>query len=209
MNPRLGAYLLVTIVYLGGIACLRRPATTPSRTLEPQLIEPQSSSPPGQVTKDANAISLRLLDTQARGNFGRRLLHQQPNGELTQDAVWLWSSAPARYLDTALHLELATRSNMRLVESAGAPELAATLLEWNIDSAAGTRLVGAVEFQITDNNHVVHTEVVRASEPVSSELPGNLASAAGRLLRRLASEGLTRVANVAAGPTSPQVAPSR
>jgi hypothetical protein len=194
MNPRTGVYLLITIVCLGGSACLRRPATTPTRMVEPQLIEPQLSSPPKEVTKDANATSIRLLDTQARGQIGRRLLHQQANGELTQDPVWLWSSAPDRYLDTALRLELSTRPDMRLVESASASELAATLLEWNLDSAGGTRLVGAVEFQITDNKRVVHTLVVRASEPVSSELPGNLAAAAGRLFHRLASEGLTGVA---------------
>ena len=35
---------------------------------------------------------------------------------------------------------------------------------------------------------------VRASEPVSAELPGNLAAAAGRLMRRLAHDGLTIVA---------------
>jgi hypothetical protein len=40
---------------------------------------------------------------------------------------------------------------------------------------------------------MIHTNVVRASEPVSAQLPGDLAAAAGRLLRRLASEGLQRV----------------
>ena len=42
---------------------------------------------------------------------------------------------------------------------------------------------------------MVHTQVARASEPVSAELPGDLAVVAGRLLRRLASEGLTCVSN--------------
>ena len=60
----------------------------------------------------------------------------------------------------------------------------------------GTRLVGAVEFQITGTDRVVHTQVVRASEPVSAELPGDLAAAAGRLLRRLASDGLTFTASI-------------
>jgi hypothetical protein len=36
---------------------------------------------------------------------------------------------------------------------------------------------------------------VRASEPVSAELPGDLAASAGRLLRNLASEGLKAVAS--------------
>lgn len=193
-SPRLGAYLLVVIVLLGGDACLKRPATTPPRMLEPQLIEPQTSSPPAQVIKNTNATPIRLLDTEARGHIGRRLLHQQPNGELTQDAVWLWSSAPDQYLDTALRLELGSRPDVRLVDSTNALELGATLLEWNLESGSETRLVGAVQFQITDRNRLVHTQVVRASEPVSAELPGNLADAAGRLFRHLASEGLTYVA---------------
>ena len=37
---RSGAYLLFTIICLGEPACLRRPATTPSHMLEPQLLEP-------------------------------------------------------------------------------------------------------------------------------------------------------------------------
>jgi hypothetical protein len=163
--------------------------------LEPQLIGPQTSAPPMQATKNANATPVRLLDTESRGHIGRRLLRQQPNGELTQDAVWLWSSAPDQYLDTALRLELASRPDVRLVDSADVPELGATLLEWNLASGSDTRLVGAVQFQVTDRNRVVHTQVVRASEPVSGELPGNLADAAGRLLRHMASEGIAGVAS--------------
>lgn len=192
---RLGTYLLVTIVWLGGTACLKRPSTPPPRMLEPQLIGPQTSAPPMQATKNANATPVRLLDTESRGHIGRRLLRQQPNGELTQDAVWLWSSAPDQYLDTALRLELASRPDVRLVDSADVPELGATLLEWNLASGSDTRLVGAVQFQVTDRNRVVHTQVVRASEPVSGELPGNLADAAGRLLRHMASEGIAGVAS--------------
>jgi len=192
---RSGAYLLVTIVCLGVAACVRRPTTTPSRMLEPQLLEPQLSAPARQVTKGANATPVRLLDTQARGHIGRHVLHQQPNGELTEDAVWRWSSAPDRYLDTALRLEAASSPDVRLVDTGRAPALAATLLAWDLESAGGTRLVGAVEFQVTGTDRVVHTQVVRASEPVSAELPGELAAAAGRLLRRLASEGLAGVAS--------------
>jgi hypothetical protein len=66
---------------------------------------------------------------------------------------------------------------------------------WNLESAGGTRLVGAVEFQITGIDRVVHTQVARASEPISAELPGDLPAVAGRLLRRLASEGLTRISS--------------
>ena len=108
--------------------------------------------------------------------------------------MWRWSSAPDRYLDTALRLELASSPTLRLVDAASAPALATTLLVWHLESAGGTRLVGAVEFQFTGTDRVVHTHMVRASEPVSAELPGDLAAAAGRLLRRLALEGLTRVA---------------
>jgi len=190
---RSGAYLLFTIICLGEAACLRRPATTPSHMLEPQLLEPQLPQPATQVTKAPNATPVRLLDTQARGHIGRRVLHQQPNGELTEDAVWRWSSAPDRYLDTALRFELASRPDVRLVDTGRARALAATLLIWDLDSAGETRLVGAVEFQVTGTDREVHTKVVRTSEPVSAELPGDLAAAAGRLLRRLASEGLALV----------------
>ena len=190
---RSGAYLFFTIICLCEAACLRRPATTPSHMLEPQLLEPQLPQPATQVTKAPNATPVRLLDTQARGHIGRRVLHQQPNGELTEDAVWRWSSAPDRYLDTALRFELASSPDLRLVDTGRAPALAATLLIWDLDSAGETRLVGAVEFQVTGADREVHTKVVRTSEPVSAELPGDLAAAAGRLLRRLASEGLALV----------------
>jgi hypothetical protein len=114
---------------------------------------------------------------------------------LTEDAVWRWASVPSRYLDTALRLEADSNPNVRVVESGNAPVLAPTLLAWNLDSEQGTRLVGVVEYQITGTDRVVHTQVVRASEPVSQELPGDLAVAAGRLLRHLASEGLKSVAS--------------
>ena len=96
--------------------------------IEPQLLEPQPSEPASQRTDNANAAPVRLLDTQARGHIGRRVLHQQPDGELTEDPVWRWSSAPDRYLDTALRLELASSPVWRLVDSASAPVLATTLL---------------------------------------------------------------------------------
>jgi hypothetical protein len=163
--------------------------------IEPQLLEPQLAEPAKLVAKAANAIPVRLLDTQARGHIGRRVLYQQSDGELREDSVWRWSSAPDRYLDTALRLEVASNPDIRLVDDGRAPALAATLLVWNLESAGGTRLVGAVEFQITGTDRVVRTLVARASEPVSAELPGDMAAVAGRLLRRLASEGLTRVSS--------------
>lgn len=188
--------LVVTIACSGGVGCqLRRPAITPPRMIEPQLLEPQVAEPAKQVLKARDAIPVRLLDTQAREHIGRRLLHQQPNGELTEDSIWRWSSAPDRYLDTALHLEAASSPDIRLVDVGRAPALAATLLVWDIESEGGTRLVGAVEFQITGIDRALRTHLVRASEPVSAELPGDLALAAGRLLRHFAFEGLTFVAS--------------
>jgi len=196
--PRSCAYLLVTIICLGGIGCqlrVQRPNTTSTRMIEPELLEPQLPQPAAQVVKAPNATPVRLLDTQALGHIGRDVLHQQPNGELTEDAVWRWSSAPDRYLDTALRLEVASSPDVRLVDTGRAPTLGATLLAWDLESAGETRLVGAVEFQVTGIDRVVHTQVVRTSEPVSAELPGDLAVAAGRVLRRLASNGLTCVAS--------------
>lgn len=186
--------LLGTIACLGAAGCqLRRPATIPARMVEPQLLAPQPVESAKLVPMAPNAIPVRLLDSQARGHIGRRLLHQQPNGELTEDPVWRWSSTPDRYLDTALRLEVASNPDIRVVDVGLAPVLAATLLVWDLEASDGTRLVGAVEFQITGIDRVVHTRVARASEPVSAELPGDLAAAAGRLLRRLASDGLTSI----------------
>ena len=103
---RSGAGLVSLIACLGGVACqLKRPSTVPNRMIEPQLLAPQAPEPATQVTKAANATPIRLLDTQALGHIGRRVLHQQPNGELTADAVWRWTAVPERYLDTALRLE--------------------------------------------------------------------------------------------------------
>ena len=193
---RSGHYLLVVLVCFGGFACqLRRPHTIPSRMIEPQVLDSGLSEPPKQATKAPNAASVRLLDTQARGHIGRRVLHQQQNGELTQDSVWWWSSAPNRYLDTALRLEVASRPDVRLVDGERAPDLAATLLVWDLESQEGPRFVGVVEFQIRGVDGVLDTHVVRASEPVSTELPGDLAAVTGRLLRRFAAEGLTFVAS--------------
>jgi hypothetical protein len=163
--------------------------------IEPQLLAPQPPERAAQGTSGAIAASVRLLDTQARGHIGRRLLHQQPDGELIEDPVWRWSSAPDRYLDTALRLELTSSRVLRLVDVASAPTVAATLLVWHLETGGGTRLVGAVEFQVTRTDRVVQTQVVQASEAVSADLPGDLAAAAGRLLRRLALEGVTRVAS--------------
>jgi len=188
------ALLAIAAAVLAESACLKRPDTIPGRMLEPQLLEPQLSGSAPPTTPSAGAAPIRLLDTQARSHIGRRMLRQEPSGELIEDSVWRWSSAPDRYLDTALRLELASSPGWRLVDSASAPTLATTLLVWHLESASTTQLVGAVEFEFTGTDRVVHTHVVRGREPVSGELPGDLPAAAGRLLRRLALEGLTRVA---------------
>ena len=195
--------LLLSMACVAGVACLpRRPATVASRMIEPQVLEPRLAAqpPPVQDAQAPNATRVRLLDTQARGHIGRRVLHQQPSGELTEDAVWRWSSAPDRYLDTAIRIELASRPDLRLVDAGRAITIAATLLEWDLDSSPQMRLVGAVEFQITGTDRIIRTQVVRASEPVSADLPGDLAIASGRLLRRLASEGLQRATDTLGAP---------
>jgi hypothetical protein len=159
--------------------------------LEPALLEPQLAEQPGTVAKNPNAASIRLLSTESRGNIGRRVLHRQPDGELTEDPVWRWSTPPDRYLDTALRLELASSPRLRLVDTGDVPALGAYLLVWNLESSGGTRLVGAVEFEVTGADRVIHTQIFRGSESVTGELPGDLAAVAGRLMHRLASEGLS------------------
>ena len=191
-TARARSHCLLMFASLALVACqLRRPTTAPSRVLEPQLLEPQLAEQPGTVAKNPNAASIRLLSTESRGNIGRRLLHRQPDGELTEDPVWRWSTPPDRYLDTALRLEVASSPRLRLVDAGDVPALAANLLAWNLESSEGTRLVGAIEFELTRTDRVIHTQIVRGSESVTGELPGDLAAAAGRLMRRLASEGLS------------------
>ena len=180
---------LATAAVTIGLGCqLPRPTTVPGRMIEPQLVEPARDTPVA-----ATPLLVRLLETQSRAHIGRRLLHRQPDGELTEDPVWHWSSAPDRYLDTALRLEMGASPNVRLVDAASAPVMVATLLEWQVEYGSETKLVGAVEVRFTGIDHAVRTQVIRATEPVSGELPGTLAAAAGRLLRRLASDALTSV----------------
>jgi hypothetical protein len=193
---RLCCFVFLVVVGLGVAGCkLRRPNTVPIRMIEPQLVDPQLTEPVTQETKAPNATPIRLLDTQARGHIGRRLLHQLPNGELTADPVWQWSSPPDKYLDTALRLEVASKPDLRLVDSASAQAVSATLLVWDLESSGQTRLVGAVEFQVKGADRVIQSKVVRVSEPVTGEMPGDLAAVAGRLLRHLAAQGLTNIAS--------------
>ena len=179
---------LVAIALVGSIGCqLKRPDTVPSRMIEPQIEQPAKPRVVG-----LNVTFVRLLDTQARAHIGRRVLRQEADGELLEDPVWRWSSAPDRYLDTALRLELTSRPDVRLIDAADAPALAVTLIGWHLESSP-TRLVGVVQVQLTAVDRTVREDVIKESEPVSGELPGNLATVAGRLLQRLASEGITRM----------------
>jgi len=190
--------VLLAAVGAGGSACrLRRPDVIAARMIEPQLIEP-ASQPSTSATRlgngGAEAVPIRLLETQARSHIGRRLLHQAPDGELVEDAVWRWSSAPPRYLDSALHLAFASSPDVLLVDSGDAEAMSVTLITWHLETASSVQLVGAVEVVVTTADRIVQSHLIRRSEPVSSELPGNLAAAAGRLLQTLASASVERAA---------------
>lgn len=168
-----------------------------ARMIEPQLIEP-ARQPSASVTRQGNggaeAVPIRLLETQGRSHIGRRLLHQAPDGELVEDAVWRWSSAPPRYLDSALRLAFASSPDVQLVDSGDAETMSVTLITWHLETASSVQLVGAVEVVVTSADRLVQSHRIRRSEPVSSELPGNLAAAAGRLLQTLASDSVARAA---------------
>jgi hypothetical protein len=186
-----GTLIALAVAVVGG-GChvqLDRPDTMPTRMIEPQLVEPS-----GVASAAANATGVRLLETQGRGHIGRRVLHRQSGGELTEDPVWLWASAPDRYLDSAVRYAIASNPGIRLMEVGSAASLAVTLTEWQIETAPSSRLVGAVEIQVTTTDRAVHSEIIRADEPIAADLPGDLAVAAGRLLGRLATECLSRVA---------------
>jgi hypothetical protein len=182
--------VVLAVACLGG-GCrvqIERPDTVPIRMIEPQLIEP------GGVAADApNATSVRLLETQGRRHIGRRVLHLQPGGELSEDPVWLWATTPDRYLDSAVRYAIASSPDIRLVDVGSAPSLAVTLVVWQIEATPSRRLVGAVEVQVTTTDRAVHSEIIRAEEPLAADLPGDLAAAAGRLLGRLATDCLSRV----------------
>ena len=189
-RSRYGMLVVLAAACLGGGCRVRieRPDTVPIRMIEPQLAEPSG------VAADApNAASVRLLETQGRGHIGRRVLHQQPGGEVTEDPVWLWASTPDRYLDSAVRYAIGSSPDIRLVDVGGAPSLAVTLVAWQIEAAPSRRLVGAVEVQVATTDRVVHSEIIRAEEPIAPDLPGDLAAAAGRLLGRLATDCLSRV----------------
>jgi len=189
-RSRYGLLVVLGVACLG-LGCrvqLEHPETVPIRMIEPRLLEPG-----GVIADAANATSIRLLETQARGHIGRRVLHQQPGGEVTEDPVWLWATAPDRYLDSAVRYAISSNPDIRLVDDGSAPSLAITLVVWEIEAAPNPRLVGAVDVLVTTTDRAVHSEIIRAEEPIAAQLPGDLAEAAGRLLGRLATECLSRV----------------
>jgi hypothetical protein len=145
------------------------------------------------VPNASDAVTVRLLDTQARSHIRHRLLHRKADGELVEDSIWSWSSPPHRYLDTALYMAAASDPKVDLVDTSDAPTLAVTLIAFHVES---TRLVAAVELRIKDREQRLKTQVVKVEEPVDSELPGNLAVAAGDLLLRLATNCLASVGEV-------------
>jgi hypothetical protein len=204
-RPQSTAMALLWLLECGvGLGCqLKRPDVIPVRMIEPLLIEPViQPTPPSPSSSDnraASVLAVRLLETQSREHIGRRLLHQEANGEFIEDAEWRWSSAPARYLESSLRSAFESTPNVRLVDSGNVAAMAVTLTAWHLESTDRVQLVGAVELVVTGSDRTVHAHVVRGNEPVSSELPGDLAAAAGRLLQRLASACITRVIQSAGG----------
>ena len=190
MTRTIHRIVLLLPLVVAGSACrieLRRPHVLQTRMIEPQLRGQATAVQPAQ-----EATRIRLLDTQALGQIGRRLLWQEGSGELAEDPIWRWSSAPADYLDSALRLAAASNRDVRLVDTDGVTAVGATLIAWRLESAGNTYLVGAVELAITAPDRTVRTEIVRGTETISPELPGDLAAAAGRLLNTLARESLAR-----------------
>jgi hypothetical protein len=189
-RARFGLVLLLAAASLVA-ACrvrLERPVTQPARMVEPRLV-----TAVGEVADAPHASTVRLLETQSRSHIGRRLLHQRPDGEVTEDPIWLWTTTPDRYLDSALRLGIASNPDIRLVDIRGDRALAVTLVTWQLESSPGPRLVGAVEVEVTRTDRTMHSEIIRAEEPVGADLPGDLSAAAGRLLGRLATDCLARV----------------
>jgi len=190
--PQLCGCVLLAIICTGMTSCLPKPKVTMTHMIEPQVLAPPTADQGAPLAKNPNAVAVRLLNTQSRGEIGRAMLHQESNGELVGDRVWFWSSRPEQFLDTAIQIEAAHNPDVRVVDSAHIPTLAPMLLVWDLESN-GTQLVGVVQFQLTGTDGAVTTRVVRLSEQVSGELPANLADASGHLFHRLASEGLSIV----------------
>src|SRR4029079_17461500 len=105
----------------------------------------------------------------------------------SEDPVWLWTTTPDRYVDSALRYAIASNPDIRLVDIRGAPTVRLTLVSWEIDAARSPRMVGAVEVQVTTVERAIHSEMIRGEEPIAADLPGDLAAAAGPPLRSLSA----------------------
>jgi hypothetical protein len=189
--------VLLAAVGAGGSCRLRRPDVIAARMIEPQLIEP-ASQPSTSATRlgngGAEAVPIRLLETQARSHIGRRLLHQAPDGELVEDAVWRWSSAPPRYLDSALHLAFASSPDVLLVDSGDAEAMSVTLITWHLETASSVHLVGAVEVVVTTADRMVQSHLIRRSDQSPQTCPVTSPPRLDGLLQTLASASVERAA---------------
>ena len=94
---------------------------------------------------------------------------------------------------------IASSPDIRLVEVRSAPSLAVTLATWQVEAAPSPRLVGAIEVQLTTTDRAVHSEIIRAEEPIAADLPGDLAAAAGQLLGHIANNWCSRVMHQGSG----------
>ena len=189
---RRGAPVLVLLATVAAAGAGCRVSMLPPDVQPARIIEPAMADAPAEA-KAAEPAPIRLLDTQAQAHIGRRLLYKRAGGELAEDPVWMWSSAPDRYLDLALRLAVTSSPDLRLIDAGRAPALAVTLIGWHVEEAdGGRRLVGAAEVTVVGTDRGVRVQIVRASEPLGAEFPGNLAEAAGRLLHTLAAGSLEK-----------------
>ena len=85
--------------------------------------------------------------------------------------MWRWSTAPDRYLETVLRMEVEARPDLRLVDSMDAVLVAVTLLSWQVESVDSPRLAGAMEITATERDRSVHTQLVRRTEPYRETCP--------------------------------------
>jgi hypothetical protein len=127
--------------------------------------------------------------------IGYSILRRTAAGELRQDPEWSWSARPHTYLGTALYQAAAADPSIRFADSSDAFGLRAIFLSCYLEEMGeGQRLLASVELRVTGPDQAVSSQVLTAEEPVSGELPGNLAEAMGRVIRRLATDALAAVA---------------
>jgi hypothetical protein len=166
-------FLLIAIALPGGTACrLRPPQTTPVRMIEPLLVEPPMQE---RALLEPNPSGCWTPSTRTHRSS---CASPTADGELVEDAIWRWSSAPIG-IWTRRCISHWRRAPTYVMSMLPTPQPFRSLCwAWHLESAGETRLVGAIELQLTTNDRVVHTHVVRDSESVSAELPGDLAAAA-------------------------------